>query len=254
MIQFGGLFVFLIIFGIEAQQPANEALPVFAVQPDNVFSRGTQYYRLLELDPETSSLYIGAMNHVYRVWMYNVNDTKNEAFFATQTLLPNADAVRTCSFQQGNSSYHCQNHIRVLLKVPNGPLYVCGTNAYKPQVLRLNADSLEIIKANISGTAECPLSPDDQSTAVFVEHGNPGGIASIYSGSVTTQADRIIYRPPLEDSSGQRFDFMRTFYTDSRWLNDADFVASFDVGDEFVYFFFREPAVETANCGKAIYS
>lgn len=90
----------------------------------------------------------------------------------------------------------------------------------------------------------------------FSEHGNPGGIASIYSGSVTsqTQTDRIIYRPPLEDSSGQRFGFMRTFYTDSRWLNDADFVASFDVGDEFVYFFFREPAVESANCGKAVYS
>lgn len=30
--------------------------------------------------------------------------------------------------------YQCQNHIRVLLKRPDGSLYVCSTNAYNPLV------------------------------------------------------------------------------------------------------------------------
>jgi hypothetical protein len=34
---------------------------------------------------------------------------------------------------------------------------------------------------------------------------------------------------------------------------DPAFVASFDIG-QYVYFFFRETAVEYANCGAAVYS
>ena len=36
-------------------------------------------------------------------------------------------------------------------------------------------------------------------------------------------------------------------------LSEPNFVGSFDIG-EYVYFFFREPAVEYMNCGKNIYS
>lgn len=36
-------------------------------------------------------------------------------------------------------------------------------------------------------------------------------------------------------------------------LSEPNFVGSFDIG-EYVYFFFREHAVEYINCGKAIYS
>lgn len=36
-------------------------------------------------------------------------------------------------------------------------------------------------------------------------------------------------------------------------LLEPNFVGSFDIGD-FVYFFFREHAVEYINCGKAVYS
>ena len=36
-------------------------------------------------------------------------------------------------------------------------------------------------------------------------------------------------------------------------LDKPDFVGSYEVGD-YVYFFFRETAVEFMNCGKTIYS
>ena len=39
----------------------------------------------------------------------------------------------------------------------------------------------------------------------------------------------------------------------AKWLNSPEFVGSFET-DHFVYFFFREVAVEHMNCGKAVYS
>lgn len=50
--------------------------------------------------------------------------------------------------------------------------------------------------------------------------------------------DPIIYREPLQ-----------TEQYDSLSLNAPNFVGSFNQGD-FVYFFFRETAVEFINCGK----
>ena len=58
----------------------------------------------------------------------------------------------------------------------------------------------------------------------------------------------------FDESSGRReFTFKRTIKYDSHMLDKPDFVGSYDVG-EYVYFFFRETAVEFMNCGKTIYS
>jgi hypothetical protein len=51
----------------------------------------------------------------------------------------------------------------------------------------------------------------------------------------------------------KKYPFKRTLKYDSSWLDKPNFVGSFDVG-EFVYFFFRETAVEYINCGKSVYS
>lgn len=42
---------------------------------------------------------------------------------------------------------------------------------------------------------------------------------------------------------------IRTKQYDSMWLNEPQFVGSFE-NDKFVYFVFREAAVEYINCGK----
>ncbi len=66
----------------------------------------------------------------------------------------------------------------------------------------------------------------------------------LYAGTVAdlSGVDPIIFRKPL-----------RTEQYDSVQLNSPDFVGSFDHAD-FVYFFFREPAVEYINCGKSVFS
>ncbi|KAL6443082.1 hypothetical protein ACFW04_002802 [Cataglyphis niger] len=87
------------------------------------------------------------------------------------------------------------------------------------------------------GQARCPYDPQHNSTFVYVD-------GELYTGTVADFAgmDPIIYREPLQ-----------TEQYDSMSLNAPNFVSSMSQGD-FVYFFFRETAVEYINCGKAVYS
>ena len=51
----------------------------------------------------------------------------------------------------------------------------------------------------------------------------------------------------------REYSFKRTIKYDSHHLDKPDFVGSYEIG-EYVYFFFREIAVEYMNCGKSVYS
>ncbi|XP_078661399.1 semaphorin-5A-like isoform X2 [Branchiostoma floridae x Branchiostoma belcheri] len=46
---------------------------------------------------------------------------------------------------------------------------------------------------------------------------------------------------------------LRTVQYNSKWLNEPNFVSSYEIGD-FIYFFFRETAAENENCGKTVFS
>ena len=65
----------------------------------------------------------------------------------------------------------------------------------------------------------------------------------LYTATVSdfSGTDPLIYKEPL-----------RTVQFDSKHLNAPDFVTSVEDGD-YVYFFFREQAVEYINCGKVIF-
>ncbi|KAJ8969514.1 hypothetical protein NQ317_019729, partial [Molorchus minor] len=133
---------------------------------------------------------------------------------------------------------NCQNYIRIMAKTLNMRLLLCGTNAFKPMCREYNIlDKNYTVEKEKSGQALCPYDPHHNSTAIYVD-------ADLYTGTVAdfSGMDPIIYREPLQ-----------TEQYDSMSLNAPDFVHSMSQGD-FVYFFFRETAVEYINCGKAVYS
>lgn len=80
----------------------------------------------------------------------------------------------------------------------------------------------------------------------------------MYIGSPTdfSGQDNAIYRLPLP-SAGSTIQHhkgrLRTMQYNAKWLNVPEFVGSVEA-EQFVYFFFREAAVEYTNCGKAVYS
>uniref|UniRef100_A0A8C9RR46 Sema domain-containing protein n=1 Tax=Scleropages formosus TaxID=113540 RepID=A0A8C9RR46_SCLFO len=149
--------------------------------------------------------------------------------------------TRAACFSRGKSQDECQNYVRVLL-VNGDRLFTCGTNAYTPICTNRTLNNLTQIHDQISGMARCPYSPLHNSTALITCNGELyAATAMDFSGR-----DPAIYRslgglPPL-----------RTAQYNSKWLNEPNFVSSYDI-ENFTYFFFRENAVEH-DCGKTVFS
>uniref|UniRef100_T1JFR9 Semaphorin-2A n=1 Tax=Strigamia maritima TaxID=126957 RepID=T1JFR9_STRMM len=223
------------------------------------FSCGPLFYRTLYLDSTRDVLYVGALDKILRLPLTNINNTNCQ----TDSLTLKANSVPNCVSKGKSEHYDCRNHIRVIQPVGDGSrLYVCGTNAHNPLdwIIYSNLTklgNLEFVPGIGDGIAKCPFDPNDNATAVWVEKGNPAGLPALYSGTVAefTRADTVIFRTDLFNyTSGQKmYQFKRTIKYDSKWLDKPNFVGSYDIG-EYVYFFFRETAVEYINCGKNIYS
>ncbi|XP_055681503.1 semaphorin-1A [Lutzomyia longipalpis] len=177
------------------------------------------------------SLLIGARNIVYNLSISDLTEQQRLEWYSPE------DDVKMCVVK-GKDEEACQNYIRVLVLPSPGKLQVCGTNSFRPMchLYQINANNytLEMEKP---GQAVCPYDPQHNSTAVFADNELYSGTVADFSGS-----DPIIYREPLQ-----------TEQYDSLSLNAPNFVSSFTQGD-FVYFFFRETAVEYINCGKSVYS
>ncbi|MGH0152639.1 UNVERIFIED_CONTAM: hypothetical protein FKN15_047210 [Acipenser sinensis] len=135
----------------------------------------------------------------------------------------------------------CQNYIRVLL-ISGKKLFTCGTNAFLPVCTTRQIGNLSRVIDRVNGVARCPYDPRHNSTAVVTSQGE------LYAATVIdfSGRDPVIYRslgnmPPL-----------RTAQYNSKWLNEPNFIAAYDMG-LFTYFFLRENAVEH-DCGKVVYS
>ncbi|VVC92725.1 unnamed protein product [Leptidea sinapis] len=223
------------------------------------FSCGNLYYRTFFMDSKRDALYVGAMDRLFRLNMNNVTATHCDR----DSINLEPSNVAQCVSKGKSEHFDCRNHIRVIQPMGDGSrLYVCGTNAHSPKdwVLYSNLTHLprhEYVPGIGMGVAKCPYDPADNSTALWVERGNPGSLPALYSGTNAefTKADTVIFRTDLHNlTTGRReFSFKRTLKYDSKWLDKPNFVGSFDVG-EYVLFFFRETAVEYINCGKAVYS
>lgn len=98
-----------------------------------------------------------------------------------------------------------------------------------------NANS---VTDTVRGVGKCPYSPLSNITAMITLNGQYfAGSPMDFSG-----ADSAIVR----DLGAS---YLRTKNYDAKWLNEPQFVGSFET-DAYVYFLFRESAVEYINCGK----
>lgn len=113
-------------------------------------------------------------------------------------------------------------------------LYVCGTNAYNPRDYLVFAYNMSLGGENgnsgqVHGVgsgpaqAECPFDPDDNSTAIWVERGNPSDAPGLYTGTATdfNKADPLIFRTELYNQSNgfKLHEAKRTTKYDSKWLD-----------------------------------
>lgn len=154
-----------------------------------------------------------------------------------------AKTIDTC-LAKGQSDDDCRNYIMVLHEF-NNKLLSCGTFAYSPNCSWRNVDNLSLIKYE-KGVGKSPFSPRANITTLMTSDGKMFiGSATDFSG-----ADSAILRADLSVSESK---ILRTKQYNSEWLNNPQFVGSFESSD-FIYFVFREVAVEVGSYGKAVYS
>ncbi|KAK7933514.1 hypothetical protein WMY93_004410 [Mugilogobius chulae] len=185
------------------------------------------------------TLYIAARDHIYTV----DTDTghADEIFFSKKLTWKSRQAdVDTCRMK-GKHKDECHNFIKVLLQQNDDTLFVCGTNAFNPSCRTYKTDSLEALGEEISGMARCPYDAKHANVALFAD-------GKLYSATVTDflAIDAVIYRS-LGDSPT-----LRTVKHDSKWLKEPYFVQAVNYGD-FIYFFFREIAMEYNTMGKVVF-
>ncbi|EPY74260.1 sema domain, transmembrane domain, and cytoplasmic domain, 6A-like protein [Camelus ferus] len=164
------------------------------------------------------TLYIAARDHIYTV---DIDTSHTEEIY--------------CSKDE------CHNFIKVLLKKNDDTLFICGTNAFNPSCRNYKMDTLEPFGDEFSGMARCPYDAKHANIALFAD-------GKLYSATVTDflAIDAVIYRS-LGDSPT-----LRTVKHDSKWLKEPYFVQAVDYGD-YIYFFFREIAVEYNTMGKVVF-
>ncbi|XP_025873434.1 semaphorin-5A isoform X2 [Vulpes vulpes] len=188
----------------------------------------------LTFDPGQNELVVGARNYLFRLQLEDLSLIQAVEWECDE-------ATKKACYSKGKSKEECQNYIRVLL-VSGDRLFTCGTNAFTPVCTNRTLSNLTEIHDQISGMARCPYSPQHNSTALLTAGGE------LYAATAMDfpGRDPAIYRslgvlPPL-----------RTAQYNSKWLNEPNFVSSYDIGN-FTYFFFRENAVEH-DCGKTVFS
>lgn len=151
--------------------------------------------------------------------------------------------VETC-LSKGQSENDCRNYIMVLHEYKD-KLLSCGTFAYSPSCSWRNVDNLNLISYE-KGVGKSPFNPRANITTLMTNDGKMFiGSATDFSG-----ADSAILRADLSISDSK---ILRTKQYNSEWLNSPQFVGSFENSD-FIYFVFREIAVEIGSYGKAVYS
>ncbi|XP_062985575.1 semaphorin-6A isoform X3 [Elgaria multicarinata webbii] len=185
------------------------------------------------------TLYIAARDHIYTVDM-DAYHTEEIYFSKKLTWKSRQLDVDTCRMK-GKHKDECHNFIKVLLKRSDDTLFICGTNAFSPSCRNYKMDTLEFLGDEFSGMARCPYDAKHANVALFAE-------GKLYSATVTDflAIDAVIYRS-LGDSPT-----LRTVKHDSKWLKEPYFVHAVDYGN-YIYFFFREIAVEYHSMGKVVF-
>lgn len=197
-------------------------------------SEGNTSFSQMLFDISRNQIFVGARDGLYRL---SVSKLK----FLEYANWESSEKKRNACMFKGQKEESCHNFIKVLLS-DGKEIWSCGTNAFSPQCSWREINNISNVTKVMDGIAKSPYNPAANITAFLSENGDYYFAGPTdFSGS-----DSLISK-----SVGNRV--LRTKQSDSFWLNEPQFVGSFET-DRFVYFLFREAAVEYMNCGKNVYS
>ncbi|XP_004396573.1 PREDICTED: semaphorin-6D isoform X7 [Odobenus rosmarus divergens] len=212
--------------------------PAFRGRPSGNESQHRLDFQLMLKIRDT--LYIAGRDQVYTV---NLNEIpKTEVIPSKKLTWRSRQQDRENCAMKGKHKDECHNFIKVFVPRNDEMVFVCGTNAFNPMCRYYRLNTLEYDGEEISGLARCPFDARQTNVALFAD-------GKLYSATVADflASDAVIYRSMGDGSA------LRTIKYDSKWIKEPHFLHAIEYGN-FVYFFFREIAVEHNNLGKAVYS
>lgn len=193
------------------------------------------YYSQLLFDVARNQVLVGARDALFRLSLPALKLLEEAAWFAPD------DKVSLCT-DKGQSEKNCHNYVKVLL-TDGKRVLTCGTNAFSPICSWRGVENISDESETLDGVANCPYNPAANITALISDSGD-----YFFAGPTNfIGSDAAIYRGIGTHNA------IRTKQYNNMWLNEPQFVGSFET-DQFAYFIFREPAVEYTNCGKIVYS
>ncbi|XP_067874115.1 semaphorin 6D isoform X9 [Heterodontus francisci] len=185
-------------------------------------------------------LYIAGRDQVYTI---NLNNPPRGEIISSKKLTwKSRQQDRSNCAMKGKHKDECHNFIKVFVPKTDNTVFVCGTNAFNPVCRYYRLDTLDYYGEEVSGLARCPFDAKQTNVALFADN-------KLYSATVADflASDAVIYRSMGDGSA------LRTIKYDSKWIKEPHFLHAVEYGN-YVYFFFREIAVEHNNLGKAVYS
>nr|XP_043885748.1 sema domain, transmembrane domain (TM), and cytoplasmic domain, (semaphorin) 6D, like isoform X4 [Solea senegalensis] len=212
--------------------------PVFRGRPSGNESQHRLDFQLMTRIQDT--LFIAGRDQVYLVSLRE--SYRNEIIpYRKLTWRSGQDDRQMCAVK-GKHRDECHNFIKVLVPRNDDLVFICGTNGFNPMCRYYRLDNLELDGEEINGLARCPFDSKQTNVALFAE-------GKLYSATVADfqASDSVIYRSMGDGSA------LRTIKYDSKWLKEPHFLHAAEYGN-YVYFFFREIAVEHSNLGKVVYS
>ncbi|XP_028156400.1 semaphorin-5B [Ostrinia furnacalis] len=212
---------------------------LLASDSDIFEDKDSKSFSELLFDVARDQVIVGARDALYRLSLRSLRQHEKADWPAPP------EKVKMCQYK-GQTEEDCHNYVKVLL-LHGHKLFACGTNAFSPMCSWREIESVSTELESVTGIASCPYNPHANVTAILTSSGD------YYAGTPTDfgSSDTAICR-----STGTSLLYtgmLRTPQYDLNWLNEPQFVGSFE-DDNFVYFVFREMAVEFMNCGKTIYS
>uniref|UniRef100_A0ABM5EYG8 Semaphorin-6D isoform X4 n=1 Tax=Pogona vitticeps TaxID=103695 RepID=A0ABM5EYG8_9SAUR len=218
--------------------PYSRQYPVFRGRPSGNESQHRLDFQLMLKIRDT--LYIAGRDQVYTVSLNEV--PKGEVVPSKKLTWRSKQQDRENCAMKGKHKDECHNFIKVFVPRNDEMVFVCGTNAFNPMCRYYRLNTLEYDGEEISGLARCPFDARQTNVALFAD-------GKLYSATVADflASDAVIYRSMGDGSA------LRTIKYDSKWIKEPHFLHAIEYGN-FVYFFFREIAVEHNNLGKAVYS
>ncbi|XP_040217834.1 semaphorin-4G [Rana temporaria] len=204
------------------------------------FSDKVKNYTTLLLEDENGIIFVGARGAIFSLNATDISHRSRRTINWEVT----AEETKTCHSKGKNIQTECFNHIRLLQRVNETHLYVCGTHAFAPQCCYIDVKTFVLPLTCDDGREKCPFDPVIGYTGFLID------------GVLYTASGYGFYSAPDIRKNVSVLHTLKTEASPLQWLNDAEFVSSSLVqesvnsaigDDDKIYYFFNEQVKEESS-------